>query len=57
MKMKENLVLIEGFSFYTDRSYVVYDCKMGSFVFALNSKNISGWKLLMVFTIIQVNLL
>ena len=33
-----------GFFFYTDQSYLVYDCKMGSFVFALNSKNISGWK-------------
>ena len=33
-----------GFLFYTDRSYLVYDCKMGSFAFALNSKNISGWK-------------
>ena len=27
-----------------DQSYLKYECKAGSFVFALNSKNISGWK-------------
>ena len=31
-----------GFFFYTDRSYLVYDCKMGSFGFG--SKDISEWK-------------
>ena len=31
-----------GFFFYTDRSYLVYDCKMGSFGFG--SKHISEWK-------------
>ena len=31
-----------GFFFYTDRSYLVYNCKMGSFGFA--SKDISEWK-------------
>ena len=31
-----------GFFFYTDRSYLVYDCKMGSFQFT-NGK-ISMWK-------------
>ena len=41
--MKEDLVLIEVF-FYMDQSYLKYECKAGSFVFALNSKNISGWK-------------
>ena len=40
--MKEGLVLIEVFFFYTDRSYLVYDCKMGSFGFG--SEDISEWK-------------
>ena len=31
-----------GFFFYTDRSYLVYDCKMGSFQFTGNK--ISTWK-------------
>ena len=31
-----------GFFFYVDRSYLVYDCKMGSFGFG--SKDISEWK-------------
>ena len=31
-----------SFFFYTDRSYLVYDCKMGSFGFG--SKDISEWK-------------
>ena len=34
-----------GFFFYTDRSYSVCDCKMGSFGFGLTSKDISAWKL------------
>ena len=33
-----------GFFFYTDQSYLVYDCKMGSFNFGLTSKDISEWK-------------
>ena len=33
-----------GFFFYMDESYVVYDCKMGSFGFGLKSKDISEWK-------------
>ena len=33
-----------GFFFYTDRSYLAYDCKMGSFGFGLTSKDISEWK-------------
>ena len=33
-----------GFFFYTDRSYLVYDCKMGSFGFGLTSNDISEWK-------------
>ena len=48
--MREDLVLdlglrlsFRGFFFYTDRSYLVYDCKMGSFGFG--SKDISEWKL------------
>ena len=46
--MKEDLVLIETSSsfnrdfFYMDQSYLVYDCKMGSFTFS--SKDISAWK-------------
>ena len=31
-----------GFFFYMDQSYLVYDCKMGSFGFG--SKDISEWK-------------
>ena len=31
-----------GFFFYMDRSYLVYDCKLGSFNFTLNK--ISAWK-------------
>ena len=33
-----------GFFFYIDQSYLVYDCKMGSFSFGLTSKDISEWK-------------
>ena len=33
-----------GFFFYMDQSYLKYECKGGSFGFALNSKNISEWK-------------
>ena len=33
-----------GFLFYKDQSYLVYDCKMGSFNFGLTSKDISEWK-------------
>ena len=43
-----------GFFFYTDQSYLKYECKAGSFGFALNPKNISEWKDQLVFTIIQV---
>ena len=38
--MKENLVLIEAF--YTDQSYLVYDCKLGSFNFT--GGKITTWK-------------
>ena len=41
MKMKEDLVLIEAFSF---QSYLKYECKMGSFGFGLNSRDITEWK-------------
>ena len=43
--MNENergLSFNRGFFLYTDRSYLVYDCKMGSFGFG--SKDISEWK-------------
>ena len=33
-----------GFFLYTDRSLLKYECKAGSFGFALNPKNISEWK-------------
>ena len=33
-----------GFFFYKDQSYLVYDCKMGSFSFGLTSKDITEWK-------------
>ena len=33
-----------GFFLYTDRSFLKYKCKAGSFGFALNPKNISVWK-------------
>ena len=33
-----------GFFFYKDQSYLVYDCKMGSFNFGLTYKDISEWK-------------
>ena len=41
MKMKEDLVLIEAFSF---QSYLKYECKMGSFGFGLNSRDITERK-------------
>ena len=44
-----------GFFFYMDQSYLVYNCKMGSFGFG--SKDISEWKSAMVFTIIQADLI
>ena len=33
-----------GFFFYTDQSYLKYECKMGSFVFGLTSRDITEWK-------------
>ena len=36
-----------GFFFYTDRSYLVYDCKMGSF--QITGSKISTWKLTGIF--------
>ena len=45
--MNENergLSFNRGFFFYMDQSYLKYECKAGSFVLALNSKNISRWK-------------
>ena len=33
-----------GFFFYKDQSYLKYECKIGSFSFALTSKDISKWK-------------
>ena len=43
--MKEDLVSrLRGFFFYTDQSYLKYECTMGSFGFDLTSKDISEWK-------------
>ena len=50
LKQKEDIVdenqrglsFNRGFLFYMDQSYLVYDCKMGSFNFS--SKKISVWK-------------
>ena len=39
---KRQLSFNRGFFFYMDQSYLVYDCKMGSFGFG--SKDISEWK-------------
>ena len=33
-----------GFFLYMNQSYLKYECKAGSFGFALNSRNISEWK-------------
>ena len=33
-----------GFIYYKDQSYLTYECKAGSFGFALNPRNISEWK-------------
>ena len=33
-----------GFFFHKDRSYLTYECKIGSFGFGLTSKDISEWK-------------
>ena len=40
--MKEDLVLIEVFFFYLQQNHLVYECKVGSFIF--NNKNISKWE-------------
>ena len=40
--MKEGLSFNRGFFFYMDQSYLVYECKMGSFQFT--SGKISMWK-------------
>ena len=37
-----------GFFFDKDQSYLVYDCKMGSFSFGLTSKDITEWKSILV---------
>ena len=33
-----------GFFFYKDQSYLKYECKIGSFGFGLNSRDITEWK-------------
>ena len=38
---ERGLTFNRGFFFYMDQSYLVYDCKMGSFGFGLTSKDIS----------------
>ena len=52
LKQKEDIInenerglsFNRGFFFSKDQSYLVYDCKMGSFNFGLTSKDISEWK-------------
>ena len=52
LKQKEDIInenergfsFNRGFFFYKDQSYLVYDCKMGSFGFGLTSRDISEWK-------------
>ena len=39
-----------GFFFYTYESYLKYKCKMGSFNFGLNFRNISEWKSTGIYT-------
>ena len=41
---KRGLRFNRCFFFYKDQSYLVYNCKMGSFNFGLTSKDISEWK-------------
>ena len=38
---ERGLSFTRGFFLYTDRSYLKYECKMGSFGFGLNSRNIT----------------
>ena len=52
LQQKENIIyenerglsFNRGFFFYKDQSYLTYECKMGSFGFALTSRDISEWK-------------
>ena len=52
LKQKEDIInenerglsFNRGFFLYTDQSYLTYECKAGSFGFALNPRNISEWK-------------
>ena len=52
LKQKEDIInenerglsFNRGFFFYKNQSYLVYDCKMGSFSFGLTSKDITEWK-------------
>ena len=43
-KIDRGLSFNRSFFFYMDQSYLVYDCKMGSFGFGLTAKDISEWK-------------
>ena len=43
-KNERGLSFNRGFFFYKDQSYLVYNCKMGSFSFGLTSKDITEWK-------------
>ena len=52
LKQKEDIInenerglsFNRGFFFYKDQSYLTYECKLGSFNFGLNSKDITEWK-------------
>ena len=41
---ERGLSFYRGFFFYKDQSYLTYECKLGSFNFGINSKDISEWK-------------
>ena len=52
LKQKEDIInenerglsFNRGFFFYKDQSYLTCECKLGSFNFGLNSKDITEWK-------------
>ena len=41
---ERRLSFYRGFFFYKDQSYLTYECKLGSFNFGLNPRDITEWK-------------
>ena len=41
---ERGLSFYRGFFFYKDQSYLTYECKLGSFNFGLNPRDITEWK-------------